>query len=64
MARAFVIGHKLLLLDEPFEGVSTAVSRRLARVVHEFLGLERDCAILAQRAFVIERGEIVEETVL
>lgn len=76
LARAFVIGRKLLLLDEPFEGVSTALSRRLARVVHDFLGLERDAAVLvaesdlkrvamlAQRAFVIERGEIVEETAL
>src|SRR5262249_1141270 len=76
LARAFVNGRKLLLLDEPFEGVSTALSRRLARTGRGFQQAEDDltglvaesdlkrAAMLAGRAFVIERGEVIEETVL
>jgi branched-chain amino acid transport system ATP-binding protein len=76
LARAFVNGRRLLLLDEPFEGVSTALSLRLAQTVREFqkgeqglavLVAESDnkrAAMLTQRAFVIERGEVIEETVL
>jgi branched-chain amino acid transport system ATP-binding protein len=76
LARAFVNGRKLLLLDEPFEGVSTALSRRLAQTIREFqehepglavLVAESDhkrAAMLTQRAFVIERGEVIEETAL
>src|SRR5690625_1590574 len=36
LARSFMVGHSLLLLDEPFEGVSPALSRRLADVVRGF----------------------------
>lgn len=76
LARAFVNGRKLLLLDEPFEGVSTALSRRLAQTVREFQQAEhgvtvlvaesdlKRAAMLAGRAFVIERGEVIEEAVL
>jgi len=76
LARAFVNGRKLLLLDEPFEGVSTALSRRLAQTVHDFQQAEQGVAVLvaesdlkraamlARRAFVIERGEVIEETSL
>src|SRR4029453_4660459 len=35
LARAFVNGRKLLLLDEPFEGISTALSRGLAQTIPE-----------------------------
>jgi len=76
LARAFVNGRKLLLLDEPFEGVSTALSRRLAQTIQDFqqgehgvavLVAESDlkrAAMLTRRAFVIERGEVIEEAVL
>jgi branched-chain amino acid transport system ATP-binding protein len=76
LARAFVNGRKLLLLDEPFEGVSTALSRRLAKTVQKFQQTERGVAVLVaesdlkraamltRRAFVIERGEVIEEAVL
>ncbi len=76
LARAFVNGRKLLLLDEPFEGVSTALSRRLAQTIRDFQQREHGLAVLvaesdlkraamlARRAFVIERGEVIEETVL
>ena len=73
LARSLVNGRKLLLLDEPFEGVSTALSRRLAQAVRDFQKTEKDvsvlvaesdlkrAAMLTNRAFVIERGELVEE---
>jgi branched-chain amino acid transport system ATP-binding protein len=76
LARAFVNGRKLLLLDEPFEGVSTALSRRLAQTVQDFQRAEHDLAVLVaesdlkraamltRRAFVIERGEVIEEAAL
>ncbi len=72
LARSFVNGTRLLLLDEPFEGVSTALSRRLAQVVHDFrdrneglsvLVAESDlkrAAMLTDMAYIIERGEIVD----
>jgi branched-chain amino acid transport system ATP-binding protein len=76
LARAFVNGHKLLLLDEPFEGVSTALSRRLAQTIHEFKQREKGVAVLVaesdlkraamltRRAYVIERGEVIQEMAL
>ena len=77
LARAFVNGRKLLLLDEPFEGVSTALSRRLAQTIREFkqgeeegvavLVAESDlkrAAMLTPRAYVIERGEVIDEVTL
>jgi branched-chain amino acid transport system ATP-binding protein len=76
LARAFVNGRKLLLLDEPFEGVSTALSRRLAQTIREFqqeehgvtvLVAESDlkrAALLTQQAYVIERGEVIEKAAL
>src|SRR5262249_7545483 len=76
LARAFVNSRRLLLLDEPFEGVSTALSRRLAQTIREFQQAEaglavlvaesdlKRAAMLTQRAFVIERGEVIEEAVL
>jgi branched-chain amino acid transport system ATP-binding protein len=76
LARAFVNGRRLLLLDEPFEGISTALSRRLAQSIRNFQQAERGVAVLvaesdlkraallARRAFVIERGEVIEEATL
>ena len=76
LARAFVNGRKLLLLDEPFEGISTALSRRLAKTIQDFREAERGvtvlvaesdlkrAAMLAGRAFVIERGEVIDEAAL
>jgi len=69
LARALMSGTKLLLLDEPFEGLSPAMGERLAGTITE---LQRDgVSVLmaesdqkrigfAQAIFGIERGEIVE----
>lgn len=66
LARALAVGTKLLLLDEPFEGVAPALSERLADVIGGLRGGGLT-VILSQselnhsfdifdRDFVIERG--------
>jgi branched-chain amino acid transport system ATP-binding protein len=68
LARALVCGRKLLLLDEPFEGVAPALARRLVDVV---AGLKQEgmSVILSEsdlqhserlvdRVFVIDRGSV------
>jgi branched-chain amino acid transport system ATP-binding protein len=68
LARALIPGTKLLLLDEPFEGVAPVLARRLAEVI---AGLRREglAVILSEssltharglldRVYVIDRGAI------
>src|SRR5215470_14987538 len=68
LARALVCGSKLLLLDEPFEGVAPALARRLAEVV---AGLKKEgmSVILSEsdlqhsermvdRIYTIDRGAV------
>lgn len=68
LARALVCGTKLLLLDEPFEGVAPLLARRLAEVV---AGLKKEgiSVILSEsdlqhserlvdRVYVIDRGSV------
>jgi branched-chain amino acid transport system ATP-binding protein len=71
LARSFINGRKLILLDEPFEGVAPPLARRLIRAVQEFQQREPDLAVLiaeseakwikllANATFVIERGATV-----
>ena len=40
LARALTIGTRLLLLDEPFEGVAPALSARLSEVIASLRGTE------------------------
>lgn len=71
LARALAAGTRLLLLDEPFEGVAPALSQRLADVIGGLRG-QGMAVILSQselnhafdifdREFVIERGANVAE---
>ena len=68
LARAIMAGSRLLLLDEPFEGVAPVLARRLAQVI---AGLRRTgvSAILSEsslahahglldRVFTIDRGAV------
>jgi branched-chain amino acid transport system ATP-binding protein len=66
LARALAVGTRLLLLDEPFEGVAPALSRRLADVIAGLKG-SAVAVLMAQSdlnhsrslvdsEFVIERG--------
>ena len=68
LARAVLSGTRLLLLDEPFEGLSPALGEKLARTIQD---LQRDdlSVLLAasdvkrlsfvEKIYTIERGEIV-----
>ena len=70
LARAMMRGTKVLLLDEPFEGLSPALGEKLARTIQE---IQRDgISILmaqsderrikfAEKVYTIERGEIIEK---
>ncbi len=66
-ARALVTGTRLLLLDEPFEGLSPVLTRRLAEVIRTLAGVAvlvtesgtSHMARFADRVYTIERGEIV-----
>ncbi len=68
LGRALMAGRKLLLLDEPFEGVAPVLARRLAEVI---LGLRKSglSVILSEasvtharglfdRLFLIDRGSV------
>lgn len=68
LARALMSGTKLLLLDEPFEGVAPVLARRLAEVLSALKGEglsvlladsdERHAADLLDATFRIERGAV------
>jgi branched-chain amino acid transport system ATP-binding protein len=68
LARALVCGRKLLLLDEPFEGVAPALAQRLAEVV---AGLKKEgmsvifsesdlqhSERMVDRVYVMDRGSV------
>lgn len=69
LARAMMTGAKLLLLDEPLEGLSPALSRRLAEIIRRLRGVavlvtESDnnrMRFLTENIYAIERGEIVRD---
>ena len=66
LARALAVGTRLLLLDEPFEGVAPALSQRLGDVIAGLRGRQMSVLIaqsdlnhsrrLVDTEFVIERG--------
>jgi branched-chain amino acid transport system ATP-binding protein len=68
LARALMIGSRLLLLDEPFEGLAPALARRLAEVLGRVRGEgltillaesnQVHVAHLLDAVHVIERGAI------
>jgi len=72
LARSFMYGSRLLLLDEPFEGVAPPLARRLVRAVREFqehrpglsvLVAESEVKwvrLLTDKIYSIERGTTAE----
>ena len=69
LARALMAGRRVLLLDEPFEGLAPALARRLGEVMASLKSQgvsiliaesnEIHVADLLSRAFRIERGSVV-----
>jgi len=74
LARCFMGGTRVLLLDEPFEGVAPALAQRLVRAVEELSAAGEGVSVLlcdsefkwprmlARQMYVIERGEATRET--
>jgi branched-chain amino acid transport system ATP-binding protein len=68
LARALMAGRRILLLDEPFEGLAPALARRLGEVLADLKSQsvsvliaesnEVHVADLLSRAFRIERGAV------
>lgn len=66
LGRALAVGTRMLLLDEPFEGVAPALSQRLSDVIFALKGQHLSVVIsqsdlnhsgsLFEREYVIERG--------
>ena len=75
LARALLIGQKLLLLDEPFEGIAPALSQRLIEVLHRLKSEGQGLSVLlsesnythsadvVDQVYTIERGEVAEGSV-
>jgi branched-chain amino acid transport system ATP-binding protein len=70
IGRALMAGHRLLLLDEPFEGVAPVLAQRLVEVVGEFIkeelsvilsesNLQHSIGMLDQ-VFQIDRGVVFQ----
>ena len=70
LGRALMVGSKLLLLDEPFEGVAPALAQRLAEVISRLkdegmavIFSESDLQYsehLVQKIYTIDRGAVTE----
>lgn len=72
LGRAMMHGKKLLLLDEPFEGVAPALVRRIAHAIQDLQQDARELTIivagsnpkqaglLTDKTYLIERGQTVE----
>lgn len=69
LGRALMAGTRLLVLDEPFEGVAPALANRLTEVISNLRQQGRSILIaqselghsdaIMDREYVIERGEII-----
>jgi len=62
LARALAIGTRLLLLDEPFEGVAPALSQRLAEVIGGLRGT--DLAVLIAQSDLNHSRSLIDTEVV
>ncbi len=70
LARALMLGTKLIMLDEPFQGLAPALAQRYADALRALRDMDKSVSLIitesnpgllrrfADRAFLIERGEI------
>jgi branched-chain amino acid transport system ATP-binding protein len=73
LGRALICGKRLLLLDEPFEGVAPALAQRISQVIVSLKDTRLSVLIaqselshssrLLERELTIERGAVTGETV-
>ncbi|MDM0107222.1 ATP-binding cassette domain-containing protein [Variovorax sp. J22R24] len=62
LARALAVGTRLLLLDEPFEGVAPVLSKRLGEVIAGLKGSE--ISVLMAQSDLNHSGRIVDSEVV
>ncbi len=74
LARALMLGVRLVLLDEPFQGLAPALAHRYAEALRALRDLDSALTLIitesnpvllkrfAERTLVIERGEVSEGT--
>ncbi|WP_417728277.1 ABC transporter ATP-binding protein [Roseovarius sp.] len=72
LARALMLGTKLIMLDEPFQGLAPALALRYAEALRTLRDTDRSITLIitesnpsllrgfADRTLVIERGEVAE----
>ncbi|MBN7807857.1 MULTISPECIES: ABC transporter ATP-binding protein [Agrobacterium] len=72
LGRALMIGTKVILLDEPFQGLAPVLAQRYASALRKLRDVNRDVALVitesnpsllrgfADNSYVIERGEVTE----
>jgi branched-chain amino acid transport system ATP-binding protein len=70
LARALILGTKLVLLDEPFQGLAPVLAQRYAEALRRLRSQDRDITLLitesnpkllaaiSERTLTIERGEV------
>jgi branched-chain amino acid transport system ATP-binding protein len=62
LARAFMAGTRLLILDEPFEGVAPALAQRLVDILSD-LRKEHTLSVLISESDTIHSSALVDRTV-
>ncbi len=72
LARALMVGQRVILLDEPFQGLAPVLAQRYATALRALRDSHPEIALLitesnpsllrsfAERAYAIERGEVTE----
>jgi branched-chain amino acid transport system ATP-binding protein len=72
LGRALMLGTKLVILDEPFQGLAPALAQRYAEALRRLRASDPDITLLitesnpklldafADMTLTLERGEIVE----
>ena len=62
LGRALAVGTRLLLLDEPFEGVAPALSMRISEVLHQLQGA--DLSVLISQSDLNHASGLLDNTVV